>query len=68
MISALLGCVIMSMATVSLLIGIRLGEDAINNAGNYPLTNFEKNTIIKAGYSNKDLILIQNDIKLLPKK
>ncbi|KGG12523.1 MULTISPECIES: hypothetical protein [Prochlorococcus] len=41
----------MSLATSSLLIAIRLGQNALDNTKRYPLTNYEKNILKYAGYN-----------------
>ncbi len=66
MISAVLGAVIMSMSTVALLIAIRLGDNAIDNAGKYPLTRSEISTVLNIpGYTEDDISNLQLDIKTL---
>jgi len=68
MIAGLIGTIIASMATASLLIAIRIGDATIKNAGKYPLTSSEKAILINAGYEKKDLQNIQLDLNELPTK
>ena len=65
MISALLGTVIMSAATVSLLVAINISEKSLKNVGKYPLTNQEKDILIQAGFNNSDITMINQEIELL---
>ena len=66
MIASLIGAIIASMATTSLLIALRLGDAAIKSAGKYPLTSSEKAIILNAGYDHDDLKNIQLDLQELP--
>ena len=68
MIAALTGTIIAAMATASLLIAIRLGDEAIKDAGRYPLTKDEKNIILNAGYDKEDLKSVESDLNSLPTK
>ncbi len=45
MISSVLGAVIMSMATVAMLISIDLSDKVLNQAGKHPLTEAEKKIV-----------------------
>ncbi len=66
MISSVLGAVIMSMATVSLLIAIKLGDDSIHNAGKQPLTKDEIIMIRNVpGFTEDDISNLQLDVKAL---
>ncbi len=49
MLGALLGSVIISVATVSLIIAIQLGDNAIKNVGQNPPTKSERNIIRASG-------------------
>ena len=60
--------IILSSVTVSMLVAISIGSKAIKSSENYPLTNHEKQIIKNAGYTNKDIQLIQIDINNLNKK
>ena len=53
MISSLVGAVIMSAATVAMLIAIRLTDNALNKVGKYPLTDEEKMILEDAGFNNQ---------------
>ena len=66
MIASLIGVIIASMATTSLLLAIRYGDAAIKGAGKYPLTSSEKAIILNAGYDNNDLKNIELDLQELP--
>ena len=65
MISSLLGTVIMSAATVAMLIAIRFTDKALINAGKYPLTSQEKQILKTAGFDDIDIENINQDIKSL---
>ena len=65
MISSLLGSVIMSAATVAMLIAINFTDKALINAGKYPLTSQEKEILKTAGFTDVDIENLNQDIKSL---
>ena len=65
MISALVGSVIMTAATVAMLIAVNITDKALINAGRYPLTNEERQILIDAGYKLVDIENINQEIKSL---
>ena len=66
MISSVLGAVIISMATVSMLIAIQLRDKSIENAGNYPLSSEEINTVLNVpSYNSNDISNLQLDVRSL---
>tara|TARA_S200000501_G_scaffold368830_1_gene407287 strand:- start:1649 stop:1858 length:210 start_codon:yes stop_codon:yes gene_type:complete len=65
MISALIGSVIMSAVTVSMLLAIDITDKALNKVGRYPLTNKEREILIDAGYNSLDIENINQEIKSL---
>ena len=65
MISSLLGSVIMSAATVAMLIAINFTDKALINAGKYQLTNQEKQILKTAGFNDVDIENLNQDIKSL---
>ncbi len=66
MISSVLGAVIISMATVSLLIAIQLSDQALLEAGKHPLTPEEINTVLSVpGYNSNDIPKLQSDVQSL---
>ena len=65
MISSLLGSVIMSAATVAMLIAINFTDKALINAGKYPLTSQEKQILKTAGFTDVDIENLNQDIKSL---
>ena len=64
MISALLGAVIMSSATIAMLVAIDITSNSIKKAGKYPLTDEEKELLVKQGFSN-DIELINQKLENL---
>ena len=54
MISSLLGAVIMSSATIAMLVAIDITSKSLDNAGKYPLTDQEKDLLIQQGFG-KDI-------------
>ncbi len=68
MLAASLGAVIISMATASLLLAIKIGDQAIKNAGNYPLTRYEKSSLLNAGFTSDDLSNLELDVQSLPRE
>ena len=65
MISSLLGTVIMSAATVAMLIAISFTDKALINAGKYPLTSQEKQILKTAGFNDVDIETLNQEIKSL---
>ena len=65
MISSLLGTVIMSAATVAMLIAISFTDKALIKAGKYPLTSEEKQILRTAGFNDIDIENLNQDIKSL---
>ncbi len=66
MISSLVGAVIMSAATVAMLVAIRITDNALNKVGKYPLTDEEKMILEDAGFKDQTKIDdINREIELL---
>ena len=66
MISSVLGSVIISMATVSLLLAIQLSEQALEKAGRYPLTSEEIKIVLNIpSYNSNDISDLQLDVQSL---
>ena len=63
MISALIGSVIMSAVTLAMLLAIDITDKALNKVGKYPLTIQERQILIDAGYSLRDIENINQEIK-----
>ena len=63
MISSVLGAVIMSAATISMLIALRITNDTFESIGREPLTEGEKNILIQAGIKPEDHNTLNNYIK-----
>ena len=67
MAGAILGTIIISMATSVLVIAIETSEKAFNSAGKYSLTTYEEDMLKKAGlYTVENIKLLNSDILLLP--
>ena len=62
MIEAFLGILIASMASVSLLVSIGIGNNSFKNAGRDSLSNKEKQIIKNAGYKESDIQVVEIDI------
>ena len=64
MISSVLGAVIMSAATVSMLIALRITNETYKNIGRQPLSSTEKEILSKAGFTSREhLDIVNNHIK-----
>ena len=61
MISSVLGAVIMSAATVSMLIALRITNETYKNIGRQPLSSPEINILTNAGFTKKEHIDIVNN-------
>ena len=64
MISSLLGALIMSSATIAMLVAIDITTQSLDNAGKYPLTDKEKELLIRQGFSN-EIELINSKLEKL---
>jgi len=66
MISSVLGAVIMSAATVSMLIALKITNETFKNIGRQPLSQEEKSLLFQAGFNTKEhQDIINNHIKEL---
>ena len=65
MISPVLGAVIMSAATVAMLVTLQFTNKVIKEVGKEPLREKERNILIDAGFSLSDIDLINQEIETL---
>ncbi|MBO8204250.1 hypothetical protein [Prochlorococcus marinus] len=65
MISSLVGAVIMSAATVSMLVALNISNNALNKVGKNPITEQEKEILLNAGFTSGDFDLVNQDIEIL---
>ncbi len=66
MIPSVLGAVIMSAATVSMLIALKITNETFQNIGKQPLSQEEENVLFQAGFnSDEHQDIINNHIKEL---
>ncbi len=65
MISAVIGGVIMSAATVAMLLAINFTDNLMKNVGKEPLREEERNILINAGFNISDIDMINQDIENL---
>ena len=65
MISAALGMVIMSAATVAMLVALDITTNELKKAGRYNPTNDERLILEKAGFNNDQIKLIEEEIDQL---
>ena len=63
MVEAFLGIIVATAATFSLLVTIGISNKSIRNAGRENLSISEKEIIIKAGFSEEEIKLIEGEIK-----
>ena len=63
MISALIGSVIMSAATLAMLLAVDITDKALTKVGKYPLTTQERKILIDAGFNSQDIEIINQEIK-----
>ena len=55
MVAALVGSIIMSIATASMLIAISMSNEAMDKSGKHGLTRDERNIISEAGYEKENI-------------
>ena len=65
MISAVFGGVIMSAATVAMLLALNFTDNLIKNVGREPLREEERNILLNAGFDISDVDIINQDIESL---
>jgi acyl-coenzyme A thioesterase PaaI-like protein len=65
MISALIGGVIMSAATVAMLLALNFTNKTMKSVGKEPLREEERNILINAGFDFSDINVINQDIESL---
>ena len=65
MISSIVGAVIMSAATVAMLVALNITSDALKKVGKHPITEQEKEILINAGFKSEEIDLVNQDIEIL---
>ena len=65
MISSVLGAVIMSAATVAMLVTLNFSNKVLNEVGKDPLSDQERNILIDAGFNLSEINLINQEIETL---
>ncbi len=65
MISSLVGAVIMSAATVAMLVALNISNNALKKVGKNPITEQEKEILLNAGFTSGDFDLVNQDIEIL---
>ena len=65
MISSVLGAVIMSAATVAMLVTLNFTNKVLKEVGKEPLREEERNILIDAGFNLSEIDLINQEIETL---
>ena len=65
MISSVLGAVIMSAATVAMLVTLKFSNKVLDQVGKNPLSDQERNILIDAGFNLSEINLINQEIETL---
>ena len=65
MISSVIGAVIMSAATVSMLVTLNFTNKVLKGVGKEPLREKERNILIDAGFNLSEIDLINQEIETL---
>ena len=65
MISSVIGAVIMSAATVSMLVTLNFTNKVLKEVGKEPLRDKERNILIDAGFNLSEIDLINQEIETL---
>ena len=65
MISSIVGAVIMSAATVAMLVALNISNQALNKVGKHPITEQEKEILMNAGFTSREIDLVNQDIEIL---
>ena len=65
MISSLVGAVIMSAATVAMLVALNISNQALNKVGKHSITEQEKEILLNAGFTSGEIDLVNQDIEIL---
>ena len=67
MIDAIVGSVVIVIATTALALAVEVGQKALTAAGRYPLTSSERQMLLTAGRSDQEsLRLLQQDLEGMP--
>lgn len=65
MISSVLGAVIISAATVAMLVTLKFTNKVLKEVGKDPLSGIERNILIDAGFNLSEIDLINQEIETL---
>ena len=65
MISSLLGAVVMSAATVAMLVAIQITNDSLKKVGRHPITMEEREILLNSGFDASQIDLINQEIEML---
>ena len=65
MISSLVGAVIMSAATVAMLVTLKFTNSVIKEVGRDPLREKERKILIDAGFNSSDIDIINQEIEII---
>ena len=65
MISSLVGAVIMSAATVAMLVTLKFTNSVIKEVGKDPLREKERKILIDAGFNSSDIDIINQEIEII---
>ncbi len=65
MISSIVGAVIMSAATVAMLVALNISNNALKKVGKNPINEQEKEILLNAGFTTGDFDLVNQDIEIL---
>ena len=65
MISSVLGAVIMSAATVAMLVTLKFSNKVLDQVGKNPLSDQERNILIDAGFNLSEVDVINQEIEAL---
>ena len=65
MISSVFGAVIMSAATVAMLVTLNFSNKVLNEVGKNPLSDQERKILIDAGFNLSEINLINQEIETL---
>lgn len=68
MLDAVVGSMIMLVATSSLLFAIEVAEQAINQSGRYPLSSDEKAMLKNADITADVVLKLQDDVLVVPQE
>jgi hypothetical protein len=66
MLSAMVGVIVMAVATAAMLLAVQLNEQSFANSGRQPLNDMERDLLKDARYGDSDIRRLEEELLVLP--